>query len=220
MGLLDEAIREHLELQRQQGADPGEIARKEREALEPVLPDEPATWGGDASGAHDGAQAQAGVESVADEPTLDSHAKPPEPHSDADLSAVGQETVEIDMREVLAENGDGLTDAYPPGHAALAPARARRITNRVEPDDPELEWEIAGHATRKPEPSLGGPSPRRRWTVPCAVPGGTRRVLTPSSVGTCTSAPRNASGMLSGTSTSKLAPLRLNTGESVTWVIR
>src|ERR1700694_5709217 len=36
MGLLDEAIREHLELKRLRGADPGEIARLEREALGPV----------------------------------------------------------------------------------------------------------------------------------------------------------------------------------------
>jgi hypothetical protein len=33
MGLLDDAIREHLELKRQRGADPGEVERQEREAL-------------------------------------------------------------------------------------------------------------------------------------------------------------------------------------------
>lgn len=33
MGLLDDAIREHLELKRQHGADPGEVARQEREAF-------------------------------------------------------------------------------------------------------------------------------------------------------------------------------------------
>jgi hypothetical protein len=33
MGLLDDAIREHLELKRRRGADPGEIARQEDEAL-------------------------------------------------------------------------------------------------------------------------------------------------------------------------------------------
>ena len=33
MGLLDDAIREHLELKRQHGADPSEVARQEREAL-------------------------------------------------------------------------------------------------------------------------------------------------------------------------------------------
>ncbi len=36
MGLLDDAIREHLELKRSHGADPGEVARAEREALGPV----------------------------------------------------------------------------------------------------------------------------------------------------------------------------------------
>ncbi|MEA2271695.1 MAG: hypothetical protein QOI98_403, partial [Solirubrobacteraceae bacterium] len=36
MGLLDEAIREHLELKRRRGADPGDIARQEREALGPA----------------------------------------------------------------------------------------------------------------------------------------------------------------------------------------
>jgi hypothetical protein len=36
MGLLDDAIREHLELKRRRGADPSEIDRLEREALGPV----------------------------------------------------------------------------------------------------------------------------------------------------------------------------------------
>jgi hypothetical protein len=36
MGLLDDAIREHLELKRRRGADPTEIERAEREALGPV----------------------------------------------------------------------------------------------------------------------------------------------------------------------------------------
>src|ERR1700732_4300642 len=36
MGLLDEAIREHLELKRRRGADPAEVARPQREALDPV----------------------------------------------------------------------------------------------------------------------------------------------------------------------------------------
>jgi hypothetical protein len=36
MGLLDEAIREHLDLKRRRGADPTEVERDEREALGPV----------------------------------------------------------------------------------------------------------------------------------------------------------------------------------------
>jgi hypothetical protein len=49
MGLLDDAIREHLELKRLRGADPGAVAREEQDALGPVRrevarapePDEP-----------------------------------------------------------------------------------------------------------------------------------------------------------------------------------
>jgi hypothetical protein len=36
MGLLDDAIREHLDLKRRRGADPADIERAEREALGPV----------------------------------------------------------------------------------------------------------------------------------------------------------------------------------------
>ena len=35
MGMLDDAIREHLELKRRHGADPQEVARQEDEALGP-----------------------------------------------------------------------------------------------------------------------------------------------------------------------------------------
>jgi hypothetical protein len=41
MGLLDEAIKEHLELKRRRGADPSEVAREEAEALGPVRRGEP-----------------------------------------------------------------------------------------------------------------------------------------------------------------------------------
>jgi hypothetical protein len=36
MGVLDDAIREHLDLKRRRGADPAEVERAEREALGPV----------------------------------------------------------------------------------------------------------------------------------------------------------------------------------------
>lgn len=43
MGLLDDAIRDHLDLKRRRGADPAEVERAEREALGPVRrgPQEP-----------------------------------------------------------------------------------------------------------------------------------------------------------------------------------
>jgi hypothetical protein len=39
MGLLDDAIREHLDLKRRRGADPADVARMEQEALGPVRRD-------------------------------------------------------------------------------------------------------------------------------------------------------------------------------------
>jgi hypothetical protein len=41
MGLLDDAIREHLDLKRRRGADPSEIEREEAEALGPVRREAP-----------------------------------------------------------------------------------------------------------------------------------------------------------------------------------
>ena len=67
MGLLDDAIREHLELKRRHGADPGEVARQESEALGP------------ARRAAEMAQAQPEVE-VEPEPDFDVEPEPdPEP---------------------------------------------------------------------------------------------------------------------------------------------
>jgi hypothetical protein len=40
MGLLDDAIREHLDLKRRRGADPTEVSRQEHEALGPVRRDQ------------------------------------------------------------------------------------------------------------------------------------------------------------------------------------
>ena len=41
MGELADAIRDHLELKRQRGADPAEVAREEHEALAPVTRSHP-----------------------------------------------------------------------------------------------------------------------------------------------------------------------------------
>ena len=48
MGILEDAIREHLELKRKHGADPTEVAKQEREALSPATRE--AAGGGEAVG--------------------------------------------------------------------------------------------------------------------------------------------------------------------------
>ena len=94
MGLLDDAIREHLELKRRAGAEPGEIARVKREALEP--PD-----------------AEIGD-------VFDAQSDPPDAPYEVDVSSVGQETVELDMQAVLDEDAEmtGAADSLGSGHVA------------------------------------------------------------------------------------------------------
>jgi hypothetical protein len=109
MGLLDEAIRDHLELKRRRGADPTEVAREEHEALEPVFPDEPrpeeiATIS--EPGEFDDvdytpapkdppAVAAPALEDVSAEPFAAPESLPPLDH------ALGEETAELDMQAFL-----------------------------------------------------------------------------------------------------------------------
>jgi hypothetical protein len=111
MGLLDDAIREHLELKRSRGADPEEVAAAEREALEPLDVGAPAD-AGDASG-------PAGAE---EEIAPAVHAADEQPVAElplADFSSVGQETAELDMQAVLAEDAEHAEAAAEPPPAEL-----------------------------------------------------------------------------------------------------
>jgi hypothetical protein len=70
MGLLDDAIREHLELKRRHGADPEEVSRQEREALgAPVRGEFAKPAAEDAPEVE--AEAPAGAPEDADPPELD-----------------------------------------------------------------------------------------------------------------------------------------------------
>jgi hypothetical protein len=149
MGLLDDAIREHLELKRRRGADPGEVAREQREALEPVPRDQRSEGGGvavaeeltaeavvagDADAAPPGARssAPAGNEPLGDDSELALTGAPV-----GDPSAV-QETAELDMQTVL-EAGEDEPDAEAgAGH-----------------DVESLEWEVPGESVVEPRADVG-----------------------------------------------------------------
>lgn len=138
MGLLDDAIREHLELKRRSGADPGEIAHKEHEALAPVFPDEE-TVAVEAPGE------PMGADSLADEPPLAADIELAEdgrgPAAEGDFTHVGQETAELDMRLVL----DGHEDSPV---APVGPVRTAQVP--VEAEGDSAAWEL--------EPSADGAS--------------------------------------------------------------
>jgi hypothetical protein len=131
MGLLDEAIREHLELKRRQGADPGEIARKEKEALAPVVPNEPDSWGGDPSPLPHDAEPNVLPDDAEEAP-------PAQAIEGTDFSTTGQETAELDMQAVL-DADEFVGDPAPAGYGDTAPVRAAH-TDRAPEEDPR-EWE-------------------------------------------------------------------------------
>ena len=105
MGLLDDAIRDHLELKRRRGADPGEVAREQRETL------------ADPGGSEDGPAPDLAVEppgTPASEPSGEPPQSAPPYASDSSGAAAASagETAEIDMQDVFAEDqGDGSEDA-------------------------------------------------------------------------------------------------------------
>jgi hypothetical protein len=79
MGLLDDAIREHLELKRSRGADPHDVERQEQEALGPPLHGEFASTPG-------APQAAEGLEPV--EPPVPVAAPDPDLEPPAPIAAV------------------------------------------------------------------------------------------------------------------------------------
>ncbi|HEV2980283.1 MAG TPA: hypothetical protein VGX51_02530 [Solirubrobacteraceae bacterium] len=140
MGLLDEAIREHLELKRRRGADPAEVAREQREALDPISAPAPAA---------EVASSAAEDASLEDLPTqehaleaddaIDAHhpdamdpegelpenaASPAGPRGESPVTLrEPEETAELDMSTVLDEAPSAQALPTPPGdaHAHGAP---------------------------------------------------------------------------------------------------
>jgi hypothetical protein len=147
MGLLDEAIREHLELKRRRGADAGEISRAESEALGPVR------------------RAPDGTPDLAPIPMPEAPAKPPVANDEVPLG----HDVEPDWKdETAARADDPPTPAYepPPIPAAPAPAPAPA-------PDPGYAMPPAvppPPAYDEPPPVPAAPDPGPGYVMPPAVP--------------------------------------------------
>jgi hypothetical protein len=132
MGLLDEAIREHLELKRLRGADPGAVAREEHDALGPasrgeIQPEQEDTLGT--------SQHPVGNE---EHLPLSSVLAPGNVAADA-----GQETVEINMEAELAADGRSEHDSQTTDTERSGPVAHPAHTRTVS--DNSLEWEMPDH---------------------------------------------------------------------------
>ncbi len=155
MGLLDDAIREHLELKRLRGADPGEVAREQREALDPVPRDSRhgekhhgEEGGGVAVSGHE-AEDVGGVEVPVDAFGEENGHEAPEPERDADFSHVGQETAEFDMRAVLGDEPD-IADGGP-------------VQSRPVEEQEELEGAVEDVLEETPDFLRETPEQDRLW---------------------------------------------------------
>jgi hypothetical protein len=136
MGLLDDAIRDHLELKRRRGADPSEVAREEREALDTVLEQPPI------EDLQDDAVAQAPAETPADSGAAAAQASVADGEGAApdatDVAGPIGETAELDMATVLGDEAE----AVPSGATT---------------DADSLEWEMPhGDASGQSATSLDG----------------------------------------------------------------
>lgn len=137
MGLLDEAIREHLELKRRRGADATEVARQEREALEPIFPDEP--LGPDA---HGGEQADDSVEAVDHMPVAPPGDHAPAGEDHADLSS--EATAELDMQAAMEEDLGALDGG--PSADLVEDAPPSPATEDQSADQDSWGWDSAGES--------------------------------------------------------------------------
>jgi hypothetical protein len=128
MGLLDDAIREHLELKRLRGADPALVSRQEREVLR-------SERSGPAVGSRSDTQASAAGG--------DSEDAQPNDASRTTNASRSQETAELDMQAVLQEEPD--RDATPAGGGRAAPVRAKPLTREpayMQTSAQDLGWEM------------------------------------------------------------------------------
>jgi hypothetical protein len=153
MGVLDDAIREHLDLKRARGGDPAEIERMEREALGPVrreptigspridaldehapLPLEPEY--------HD--DHLAGLDELQDQGYHDSTAPHPHPHHDH----VDPRLAQADGRFEV-EHDQFAADAEPPRRRFLRRSRPASFSEPVLPPDPGYD-DMPGLAHHEP----------------------------------------------------------------------
>ncbi|MDP9294014.1 MAG: hypothetical protein M3O90_06260 [Actinomycetota bacterium] len=106
MGLLDDAIREHLELKRRRGADPHDVEREEQEALGPPV-------GGEFASTPGAPEAAEGLEPVEPPAPVAEPEPEPEPEPRGDLEGWLDEPAEAPL-QATAEFVPNDVEASPP----------------------------------------------------------------------------------------------------------
>ena len=134
MGLLDDAIREHLELKRRRGADPGHVDREQREALNDPLDSEAGRI----------------VDHSSSGPV-----SAPELDSAATSQNMLEETAELDMRTVLDHHADSANVEAMSAGSTGAGLPVDRVPEAAAGEEP-LELEVPGVGVREPASEATG----------------------------------------------------------------
>jgi hypothetical protein len=157
MGILDDAIREHLDLKRRRGADPSEVERAEREALGPVRRNPTAAELAEAGDA--GPEGAAAYDHLDDEGW--SHDSLQEPAADVGAPLVYDESV-ADAQAVYDESAAEPVPA-PSGFPAPGAAAVDDVHDPLaeEPFEDEVAHEPcpAAPPPPAPPPAMSGPGP-------------------------------------------------------------
>ncbi len=155
MGLLDDAIREHLELKRRRGADPTEVERAEHEALGPVRRNRDASAVADPEGEPLSARAALDEpanglgEDTAEHPILDN----PDDPDDSDESPTGAPAIAYDHAaddDHWASEDEETRVVQPPAGATdppVHPPAERRPLEFADGDDEPFAETAAGETT-------------------------------------------------------------------------
>jgi hypothetical protein len=135
MGLLDDAIREHLDLKRRRGADPDEVARQENEALGPPRTGQFATPADDV-------QADATMEPGLDEETRHYAWEEVEPTTQEHVDPAASVAAELYEESAEADAGDDEEWLDEPAEAprtVVEPTRAERPPSEVSETEPTAD---------------------------------------------------------------------------------
>jgi len=191
MGLLDDAIREHLDLKRRRGADPAEIERAERDALGPVRRDPVGSDGADLDHAtlpddhpvyddepvlDHGFEEPHGLEEppqfdapIASEPPV---ASPPPAAAEPPMAPPPELEYTLDQEtEVWDEfepDAPGLVDTPHRDHAPLHPEDSLPVEEELPRSADPLDGEPIGQAP--PEPYAAPAPPEEPYTPPAPPP--------------------------------------------------
>ena len=141
MGLLDDAIRDHLELKRRRGADPGEVAREQSEAFPTAPAGRPLSLEGYPPSAVVTPEAIAASASRRTDRVVPGLGAPGESGL-PDGAHVDQDTAEFDMALVLSESPEALADEFPPARKLIVESSSGSAASKLQDD--ALEWDFPG----------------------------------------------------------------------------